>query len=71
MLNDAEITLPTFHPKIKIAKVREYDYSVILVDIDELINLSLEGDDMTIVAKMKAIVPEFHSQHSRFEALDK
>ena len=71
VLNDAEITLPTFHPKIKIAKVREYDYSVILVDIDELINLSLEGDDMTIVAKMKAIVPEFHSQHSRFEALDK
>lgn len=71
VLNDAEITLPTFHPKIKIAKVREYNYSVIHVDIDELINLSCDGDDMTIVAKMKAIVPEFHSQHSRFEALDK
>lgn len=71
VLNDAEITLPTFHPKIKIAKVREYDFGIIAGDIDELISRAYEGDDMKIVAKMKDIVEEFHSQHSRFEVLDK
>lgn len=71
VLNDAEITLPTFHPKIKIAKVREYDYNSMVKDIDELINTAYEGDDMKIVAKMKDIVEEFHSQHSPFEVLDK
>ncbi len=71
VLNDAEITLPTFHPKIKIAKVREYDYSVISEDIADLINKAETGDDMVIVGKMKSIVVEFKSQHSRFEILDK
>lgn len=37
VLNDEEITLPTFHPKIKIAKVREYDYDTVCQDIDELV----------------------------------
>ena len=71
VLNDAEITLPTFHPKIKIAKVREYDYANINAEITDLINKANSGDDMVIVAKMKSIVVEFKSQHSRFEALDK
>ena len=71
VLNDAEITLPTFHPKIKIAKVREYDYDNIRKEIDDLIEKAHTGDDMTIVAKMKSIVVEFKSQHSRFEILDK
>ena len=71
VLNDAEITLPTFHPKIKIAKVREYDYDNIRREIDDLIEKAHTGDDMTIVAKMKSIVVEFNSQHSRFEILDK
>ena len=71
VLNDAEITLPTFHPKIKIAKVREYDYDNIRREIDDLIEKAHTGDDMTIVAKMKSIVVEFKSQHSRFEILDK
>ena len=70
VLNDAEITLPTFHPKIKIAKVREYDYSSISAEIADLIDKANSGDDMVIVAKMKSIVVEFKSQHSRFEALD-
>lgn len=71
VLNDAEITLPTFHPKIKIAKVREYDYDIIKNDIESLIDKAASGDDMVIVAKMKDIVGEFKSQHSRFEVLDK
>lgn len=71
VLNDAEITLPTFHPKIKIAKVREYDYQTIKADVDDLIDKAYNGDDMTIVAKMKSIVGEFKSQHSKYEVLDK
>lgn len=71
VLNDKEITMPTFHEKIKIAKVREYDYDEVNKQILELIKTADEADDMTIVAGMKAIVPEYHSQHSRFEVLDK
>lgn len=71
VLNDAEITLPTFHPKIKIAKVREYDYQTIKAEVDDLIDKAYHGDDMTIVAKMKSIVVEFKSQHSKYEVLDK
>lgn len=71
VLNDAEITLPTHHPKIKIAKVREYDYEAVRQSIDALIESSLVDDDMTIVRQMKAIVPEFKSQHSKYELLDK
>lgn len=70
VLNDAEVTLPTFNPKIKIAKVRYYEYNAIVADIEELDKYATEGDDMKIVGKMKDIVPEFHSQHSRFEILD-
>ena len=71
VLNDKEITMPTFHEKIKIAKVREYDYDEVNKQILELIKTADEADDMTIVAGMKAIVPEYLSQHSRFEVLDK
>lgn len=70
VLNDKEITKPTFHPKIKIAKVREYDYEKVCEEIEELISIARKADDMTIVAKMKAIVPEFKSQHSKYEVLD-
>ena len=76
VLNDEEITLPTFHPKIKIAKVREYDYDTVCQDIDELVGIGwllehISTADMAIVGKMKAIVPEFKSRHSKYEALDK
>ena len=71
VLNDEEITLPTFHPKIKIAKVREYDYDTVCQDIDELVGLGRSRDDMAIVGMMKAIVPEFKSRHSKYEVLDK
>ncbi len=70
VLNEEETTLPTFHPKIKIAKVREYDYDSIRLKIDDLIQSSIHDDDMHIVGQMKAIVPEFKSQHSKYEILD-
>lgn len=71
VLNDKEITLPTFHSKIKIAKVRRFDYSKVCVQIDKLIADARLGDDMLTVSEMKAIVPEFKSQHSKYEVLDK
>lgn len=71
VLNDKETTLPTFHPKIKVAKVREYEFYAVKRDIDKLIADAPESDDMTIVRGMKRIVPEFRSQHSVYEALDK
>ncbi len=71
VLNDKEITLPTFHPKIKVAKVREYEYADVDREIGDLIRDVDLKDDMEIVAGMKHIVPEFKSQHSKYEALDK
>ena len=71
VLNEEETSKPTFHPKIKIAKVREYDYDTVCQDIDELVGLGRSRDDMAIVGKMKAIVPEFKSRHSKYEVLDK
>lgn len=71
VLNEKEITLPTVHPKIMIAKVREYDYFSILPTFDELYDSSLNEDNMAIVRRMKRLVPEFRSQHSVYETLDK
>lgn len=71
VLSDAEATMPTHHPKIMIAKVRESDYEIVKRDEEALLRLSYEYDDMAIVKKMKEIVPEFKSKHSKFEALDK
>lgn len=71
VLNDQEKTLPTFHPRIKVAKVREYEFAEVSTEIEVLVNETTSGDDMKIVAKMKHIVPEFKSQHSKYEVLDK
>lgn len=71
VLNDKEQTKPTIHPKIKIATVREYPYEKALKNEEELYQLSFTYDDMKIVAKMKEIVPEYKSQHSKYEILDK
>lgn len=71
VLNDKEITLPTFHTKIKIAKVREYDYLEVNITITSLIDTLNDIDDMGIVSQMKAIVPEFKSQNSKYSILDK
>ena len=70
LLNDMELTKPTHHPKIKIATVREYDYEAVCLNEEELYQLSFSYDAMAVVKKMKQIVPEFKSQHSRYEVLD-
>ena len=71
VLNDNETTKPTHHPKIMIANVRAYDYEKAKEDEECLLELSYTYDDMAIVKKMKEIVPEYKSQHSKFEELDK
>ena len=71
MLNDKEKTKPTFHEKIRIAEVREYDYDEVCKQINELIEVSRHYDDMATVAKMKEIVPGYKSNNSIYEKLDK
>ena len=71
VLNELEGTKPTFHEKIRIAEVREYDYQQVCKDIDELIAISKRFDDMSTVKKMKEIVPEYVSNNSVYEQLDK
>ena len=71
VLNDEEITVPTGHDKIKVAKVREYDFEEVKQQIDQLISDSYLYDDMATVAGMKQIVPEYVSNHSIYEQLDK
>ena len=70
VLNDEESTLPSFNPKIRIAKVREYDYDQIEQNIQQLLEISKTYDDLEIVRKMKQIVPEFKSRNSVYEKLD-
>lgn len=70
VLNDEESTLPSFNPKIRIAKVREYDYHQIEQNIQQLLEISKTYDDLEIVRKMKQIVPEFKSRNSVYEKLD-
>ena len=71
VLNELEGTKTSFHDKIRIAEVRQYDYDEVCKDIDELIEISKRYDNMATVAKMKEIVSEFKSNHSVYEALDK
>ena len=71
LLNVKELTKPTYHEKIMIATVREYDYDEVKERIENLVQLSYTYDQMKIVAAMKDIVPEFVSKNSCFEALDK
>ena len=71
VLNELEGTKPTFHEKIRIANVREYDYKQVNKAINELIEISKHYDDMATVAKMKEIVPEYISNNSVYEQLDK
>ena len=70
VLNDAEHTLPTVHPKIMVAKVREYDYEQARRNEERLLEASYSYDDMAIVKIMKEIVPEFKSRQSKYEVLD-
>lgn len=71
LLNIKELTKPTYHEKIMIATVREYDYDEVKDRIQHLIDVSYTYDQMQIVAAMKDLVPEFVSKNSCFEVLDK
>lgn len=71
VLNKEETTMPSFHDKIRIAKVRQYDYGTVERDIEDLVEISKHYDDMATVKKMKEIVPEFKSNNSVYEVLDK
>ena len=70
VLSTEENTKPSFHEKIRIANVREYDYHEVNKDIEELINISLKYNDMDTVKKMKQIVPEYKSNNSIYKRLD-
>jgi len=70
LLNAGERTMPTHHPKIKIAQVITYPYQAVAADIEALLKLNKGQDDEAIVNKMKEIVPEFISKNSQFEYLD-
>lgn len=71
LLNNSENTIPTHHTQILIAKVREYDYEMIATEINALINLFETQNNNAIVKKMKEIVPEYISNNSVFEELDR
>ena len=71
LLNDGCKTLPTYHEKIMIAQEEIHEFEFLHTEIEELIFISKESDNETIVSKMKEIVPEFRSMNSVFEVLDK
>jgi FlaA1/EpsC-like NDP-sugar epimerase len=71
LLNDKEITTATVNKKIMIAKVKIYDYNDVCANIDNIISLAAAGDVHGMIYAMKEFVPEYKSQHSRFEAIDK
>ncbi len=71
VLNELEGTKPTFHDKIHIASVREYEYETVNSDIEDLIAISKQFDNMNTVRKMKEIVPEYKSNNSIYEELDR
>lgn len=71
VLNDEEITIPTVNNKIRVAKVREYDIDTVKEQIEQLVADSYGFDKMLTVKQMKQIVPEYKSNHSVYESLDK
>lgn len=70
VLSESEATKPSSHEKIRIACVREYDWSDVSREIDALIAQSHTYDDMAVVASMKHLVPEYISNHSKYTVLD-
>jgi FlaA1/EpsC-like NDP-sugar epimerase len=71
LLNDAESTLPTHHPKIMKAKVREYDGVLVSALVERMSGAALNGStDMDLVRLLKELVPEYVSMNSEFQKLD-
>jgi FlaA1/EpsC-like NDP-sugar epimerase len=71
VLNEEETTKPSFHEKIRIATVREYDYEEVDHFILRLIEVSKNYDNMETVKLMKELVPEYKSNNSVYSVLDK
>lgn len=71
LLNDTNVVLPTHHPKIMISSVPSVAFSEIKAKSEEIIRTATKRDDESVVALLKEIVPEFRSQNSTFERLDK
>lgn len=71
VLSTTENTQPSFHEKVRIAKVQEYDYDVVNQQIEQLLQISHTYDSMQIVKMMKSIVPEYVSNNSEYSILDK
>ncbi len=70
LLTNEENTLPTHHKQILIAKVKEYDFEIVSKTIQELIDLFDTQNNLSIVKKMKSLVPEYKSNNSIYETLD-
>jgi len=71
VLNELGGSIPSFHEKIRIAKVRQYNYNEVCKKIDVLVTISHQYNNMATVAKMKEIVLEYKSTNSIYEMLDK
>lgn len=71
LLADEENTIPTHHPKIKVAKVCDHDFNLVKLAVDKLLDVSKTGSETELVQRMKALVPEFKSQNSEYCKYDK
>ena len=71
VLSNAENTEATEHDRIRVAKVREYNYEEAVKVADELESLARAVEIPTIVRLMKRTVPEFKSKNSQYEMYDK
>ena len=71
LLNDKEKTTATVNKKIMIAKVKTYDYREVCKNLDKIIALANAGNVHDMVYAMKEFVPEYKSQQSKFEEIDK
>jgi FlaA1/EpsC-like NDP-sugar epimerase len=70
LLTDSEFTVPTRHPKIRIAKVRRYEWNEVSTAVDQLIRMAESEESEQVIRLMKKLVPEFISNHSPYEIYD-
>lgn len=72
LLNDKEKTLDsTENDKIMVAKVRTYDFNTVCDNISNIISFAEHGNVHDMIKNMKMFIPEYHSNHSEFEQIDK
>jgi FlaA1/EpsC-like NDP-sugar epimerase len=71
LLNNDENTLSTHHPKILIAKVNTPTYAFMEIQVAEMLQILADGDNNELVAKIKQVIPEYKSNNSVFEKLDR